>query len=445
MIIRRIVARKVLGSFNYSISFSDNSEVSSRLAVIYAENGCGKTNLLKAVKALLTLSPKSIEILRKVPLENLYIDFEYNTVGGSHKTESNELDRHTGRIEVLRENFYDDDFKIKLNLNDAIDESDVPARDLDLNVHRFVKDERSKLYKLMLKLHQLGDEGRTLYLGDNRISSRYDELDGYSRRIAASKSQDEDESGPMHHLLNRVERTLNQASLASYSKDSRESNVYARVASSVMNGVGESKKNASEIRKELESELGELIIKARPMEKYDLISTSQLTALEDIIREARANARQFRSLQLVMKPYFESIQKQIASLESAQRLIDTFIETVNSFLKRKTLHYSSRSGIAMFDLNEVEIDPDYLSSGEKHLLYLLSHALLAGSAGGVLLIDEPEISLGIDWQRDLMKALLECSGAANKNVQFIVASHSLQVMTSAGRETIVTPEEVDQE
>lgn len=452
MIIQRISAKKVLGAFDYEISFLEENETDSRMAVIYAENGCGKTNLLKAVKALLTLSSNSgtlnsdsFEILRKVPIENLRIDFERSSMFDSDEVGSNKRERHLGKIELVRKSLDYDEFKIVLELNEKKYDVNISARDLDISFHRTVQGERSKLQELMVELQKLGAEGRTLYLGDNRISSRYNEFDGYTRRIASLKPRDEDRSGPMHDLLNRVERALNQASLASYSKDSRESNVYARVARSVMDGAGETKKNSSQIREELESELHQLIDKAKPMEKYDLISTSQLIVLDGIIRGARANAREFKSLQLVMKPYFESTRKQIASLESAQRLIDTFIETVNSFLKRKEMRYSSRSGIEMFDLNDKEIDPDYLSSGEKHLLYLLSHALLAGSVGGVLLVDEPEISLGIDWQRGLMRALLECSGAADKNVQFIVASHSLQVMTSVGRERIVAPEEVGQE
>jgi hypothetical protein len=443
MLIRKIEAKKILGSFNYSISFSDDNKGSSRLAMIYAENGCGKTNLLKAVKALLTFSRRSADILREVPLEHLYIDFEYINVKDSRKTELNQAERCSGRVELVRRNFNEENFEIKLKVNGETYSAQILARDSDINARRNARAKKTSPYEIMAKIHELREGREILYLGDDRISLRREELVESPLRRVALKSQNEDESGPMSQLLNRVERALNQASLESYSKDSRESNVYARVARSVMNGVGESKKNLSEIRKELESELGNLIQKARPMEKYDLISTSQLTALQDIIRETEANSDKFRSLQLVMNPYFESIQKQIDSLESAQRLIDTFIETVNSFLKRKTLHYSSLSGIEMRDLNQKEIDPDHLSSGEKHLLYLLSHALLAGSVGGVLLIDEPEISLGIDWQRGLMKALLECSGAANKSVQFIVASHSLQVMTSVGRERIVMAEEVD--
>ena len=442
MIIRRINARKVLGAFDYDISFSSDDEIGARLAVVYAENGYGKTNLLKAVKALLTLNPDSLEHLRKIPIENLSIEFRYDNFDSFYKNVIGEGRDIIGRIALHRNRFDDDEFSIELETGRDTYNTSVSGRDLDVDFLRILRDKDTDLYMLINIMRALNEKGSTLYIGDNRLSLRNDETDRDPRRIDSSKSRDEDVAGPMRHLLSRVERALNQASLVSYSRDSKESNVYARVAESVMKGSEETK-NAGQAGSELRSELRDLIQAAEPMEKYELISTSQLKAISKIINNARSNDKHFTSLLPVLQPYFESMKKQIASLNSAQRLIDTYIETVNSFLNRKTMRYSSRSGIMMFDHQGSEINPDYLSSGEKHLLYLLSHALLAGSVGGILLIDEPEISLGISWQRKLLRALLECSGTEKNSVQFVVASHSLQVLSSEETVTIVTPEEVD--
>ena len=125
MIIQRISAKKVLGAFDYEISFLEENETDSRMAVIYAENGCGKTNLLKAVKALLTLSSNSgtlnsdsFEILRKVPIENLRIDFERSSMFDSDEVGSNKRERHLGKIELVRKSLDYDEFKIVLELNE---------------------------------------------------------------------------------------------------------------------------------------------------------------------------------------------------------------------------------------------------------------------------------------------------------------------------------------
>jgi predicted ATP-binding protein involved in virulence len=63
-----------------------------------------------------------------------------------------------------------------------------------------------------------------------------------------------------------------------------------------------------------------------------------------------------------------------------------------------------------------------LSSGERQLVVMLGHLslnpLLAGS--GVFIVDEPELSLHIDWQEKFVDAVQR----ANPNVQYILATHS---------------------
>jgi len=63
-----------------------------------------------------------------------------------------------------------------------------------------------------------------------------------------------------------------------------------------------------------------------------------------------------------------------------------------------------------------------LSSGERQLLVMLAHLSLNSSlaGSGVFIVDEPELSLHIDWQEKFVDAIRE----ANPNVQLILATHS---------------------
>jgi len=61
---------------------------------------------------------------------------------------------------------------------------------------------------------------------------------------------------------------------------------------------------------------------------------------------------------------------------------------------------------------------DWLSSGEKQMLSFLCYNAFANKS--CIFIDEPEISLHVDWQRMLFPVLLEQSTGN----QFIVATHS---------------------
>ena len=61
-----------------------------------------------------------------------------------------------------------------------------------------------------------------------------------------------------------------------------------------------------------------------------------------------------------------------------------------------------------------------LSSGERHMLTFLSLVLFEGQGRDFLIIDEPEISLNIKWQRELMSLFSRLI----PSTQIIVASHS---------------------
>ncbi|MEH4624801.1 AAA family ATPase [Phytobacter diazotrophicus] len=115
--------------------------------------------------------------------------------------------------------------------------------------------------------------------------------------------------------------------------------------------------------------------------------------------------------------------------EKAFSEIDNYMSSVNSFLEDKEMAYD-------FDLRrkypKVGLKfPDgswspmrVLSSGERQLLTMLYAASKMGD-DAIVLIDEPEISLHIDWQEDLLKKMLsQLSGR-----QIIVCTHSPSIAT----------------
>jgi predicted ATPase len=64
-----------------------------------------------------------------------------------------------------------------------------------------------------------------------------------------------------------------------------------------------------------------------------------------------------------------------------------------------------------------------LSSGEKHLLRLFVEMLLIGESS--MIIDEPELSMHVDWQHDLVG----CLRSLNLEAQLILATHSPEIMS----------------
>lgn len=68
--------------------------------------------------------------------------------------------------------------------------------------------------------------------------------------------------------------------------------------------------------------------------------------------------------------------------------------------------------------------PYQLSSGEKQMLAILLTVLVEDNKPYVLFMDEPEVSLHVEWQKQLIDLILEL----NPNVQIILTTHSPAVI-----------------
>lgn len=68
--------------------------------------------------------------------------------------------------------------------------------------------------------------------------------------------------------------------------------------------------------------------------------------------------------------------------------------------------------------------PYQLSSGEKQILAILLTVLVQDNNPYVLFMDEPEVSLHVDWQQQLIDLIL----GLNPNVQIILTTHSPAVI-----------------
>ncbi|MBF4269614.1 ATP-binding protein [Vibrio anguillarum] len=104
--------------------------------------------------------------------------------------------------------------------------------------------------------------------------------------------------------------------------------------------------------------------------------------------------------------------------------IDKYFRVVNSFLDRKVLSYEldkekriPRVGLEFPDGSWSRIQ--VMSSGERQLLTML-YAVNKMSGNSAVLIDEPELSLHIDWQEDLLNKMMDQLGGR----QIIVCTHS---------------------
>ncbi|MBR0274539.1 MAG: AAA family ATPase [Bacteroidaceae bacterium] len=84
------------------------------------------------------------------------------------------------------------------------------------------------------------------------------------------------------------------------------------------------------------------------------------------------------------------------------------------------------------------LTPYVLSSGEKQMLIILLTALVENREPYVLLMDEPEISLHIEWQQRLLELITDL----NPNAQIILTTHSPAVIMSGWADRVTDVEDI---
>lgn len=132
--------------------------------------------------------------------------------------------------------------------------------------------------------------------------------------------------------------------------------------------------------------------------------------------------------------YLKDTSEKLKPFEKLLEKIELLQKTVNSRLNNKTLQADSKKGFKVIkrsknnlaEKNDVEIPLDSLSSGEQHEIILIFDLLFNTPENCLVLIDEPEISLHVSWQRMFIPDVSEIS--QNANFKFIVATHSPQIM-----------------
>jgi predicted ATP-dependent endonuclease of OLD family len=157
---------------------------------------------------------------------------------------------------------------------------------------------------------------------------------------------------------------------------------------------------------------------------YELATELSTAELTKALR-----ARSLRSSSLaaeLLEPYIASLEGRLRAVQPVYHTIDRFVSIINQFLSDKSLIFRLTQGFKVQNKLDAILSPSQLSSGEQQLLLLFYYVLTGRDKPSIFIIDEPEISLNIKWQRRLVQSLLDVTEQAS--IQFIFASHSMELL-----------------
>lgn len=122
----------------------------------------------------------------------------------------------------------------------------------------------------------------------------------------------------------------------------------------------------------------------------------------------------------VVQEWQKLLNKQAVIFDSR----DNFMKVINDLLQRKELVINERNELLVVTQSGKKFHPRHLSSGEKQLLIIFGETLLQRSQPHIFIADEPELSLHIEWQEELVKSLK----VLNPYAQMIFATHSPDIV-----------------
>ena len=130
----------------------------------------------------------------------------------------------------------------------------------------------------------------------------------------------------------------------------------------------------------------------------------------------------------ILSIYISDTEDKLSVFLEIKEKVKLFKDILNEHFMFKKIHVNQHEGISAYDLDsEDPIRLSDLSSGEQHELVLIYELLFVVNDRAMILIDEPELSLHVGWQRQFIYDLRRIQNL--RDLQFIVATHSPQIIS----------------
>lgn len=431
MVLSSLKVEKLYNNYNYYVEFNRD------ITLLYGLNGCGKTTILNIITAIITGK-----------LYNL-INYTFS------KTTLTYIDENS------KNSIYDiiiikaDDNSINVKFKD---ESYVKIEKLSIpdDRKRRIEGVDPYYYETYPILNAIRAEFNYVYLALNRSTSLSGSSDYYNRRHYFIE-EDEDilEPEKMDPEIRYVENLIFKRYMSVTSLITKLNNEFRNsILKSALDlkiqtdskktlpdfkDIVNTSRDISIISESYIKTLKDLnLISAEEEKEYNLFFEKYLENLRNLINQMEQTDPQDILNLLVRYNEMKKIQKivNIAKKSEKQKAvamqpIELFLDTVNEFIsssdfgKKVEIGTNGRVYFTTED-SEQKLSIHFLSSGEKQLLVFFANLIFGvkDTSSGIFVVDEPELSLHLSWQRVFVKKALEI----NSNVQFIFATHAPEII-----------------
>ena len=167
----------------------------------------------------------------------------------------------------------------------------------------------------------------------------------------------------------------------------------------------------------------------RPLLNSEMISKVDLTLVTELDWQLFQLQRKYLDYQVnignriiaVLQSGEPDAAQKAQALTEPKRMFQDIVDDL--FRETGKTIFRTANEIKFNQIGEV-LQPYQLSAGEKQMLAILLTVLVEDNQSYVLFMDEPEISLHFEWQKQLISLVLKL----NPNIQIIMTTHSPAVV-----------------
>lgn len=425
-----IKIKKLFGLFDYHITL----DTSENITILTGPNGYGKTTILNIIYHFFN---QQFSYFQKLNFESISFEFSENKRMELTKKEKKAI--LTNNTAIFPRVYTD----IHINFFDS--EKKIGTFIYDSELRELIANELKNFFSLRQIEEDLWINTRT-----NEKISLNNFLNLYKEQLPEhfisliKKKQSEEKNNSIIIFLNSLniylikeQRLLHKI----FGRDKEEDtflNTIELYAEELKKLIEEKQLEAYQITQKLDSSFPKRLIETKTVideatfkERFAKLKNKQsklqqfgITTTEQEIPDYNTESAK------VLSVYLNDSEEKLSVYDDLLTKIDLFVSIISQKdFAFKTLQISSGKGFSFYQNKTLQpLSLTDLSSGEQHEVVLLYELLFKTAPNTLILIDEPEISLHVIWQKAFIDDLKKI--AKLKKISFLVSTHSPQIINN---------------
>lgn len=417
---------------NFSVVFKDNT------LILVGENGSGKTTISRIIYAVLSCN---WDLLNNYPFKKIVVYFGNDTIEISENVITDIY-----RIQDIDRMSYFVDRKVGERghgagiISTIFDLKNAQKKNIN-NFHRFYrlpyeyiseiinKDVVNTLYEITQKINN-NFPAQILYLPtyrriEEQLQNIFPEVDIETWEKKKGIINNEKVIELVEFGMNDVRKLVDdEIDMLRSSSQARQNKLTLGYLGEIVSKAYERSESYKKIRELKDEEIKEVLARI----DSSILSEKRKHQLLGIINDFRAtNKHSYPGQVKIICHYFMQLWEFNNEIKNAESNIRAFEQTANRYLVNNTIIYNSENySCDVFNIlnyseeKMAKIKFQDLSSGEKQIVSLFSHLYLDKNEKVFVFIDEPELSLSVDWQKTFLPDIVK----SPKFVGLLATTHS---------------------